>query len=446
MLARFKVFVGAVIGLGLILSGSPALAQDITLDPPGSYNFGTVKVGETATLTVDINHDLVSGNVNVQTITIDDDRSGQYVLSNLPTLPIQLDETNVTSTSFDVSCTPTAVGAVGTSTITVNSNASDPTLDIDCAGGEPGITDPADRDFGTIAYDGQETASETITFTNDGTYDLTVAGIAVTGDYTVTSPTSFPITVAPGDDLDVVVEFQATAVGTRTGVLTVTSDATGSPTTTVNLSGTAIAHLRVDPLSHTFNSIPEGTTDGPVSISICNDGTREIAINSITLNGGGNFTGGTVPAGPIAASSCVTYDVTFTPQDDGSFTGTVDIDTDATGVFAVTVDLDGVGLQVAASYTATPSNDFGDVNINTGTGQIDVDWNNDGSATLNVLEVLICEDQVTTLSCATSGIYTPTVTQALPRNVNGGGKIDIAVEVDPVTIGSATDYLRVAYR
>jgi hypothetical protein len=76
--------------------------------------------------------------------------------------------------------------------------------------------------------------SQAVTITNTGTAAATVSGVSVTGDYQQTNNCS---SIAVGASCVVNVTFRPTATGTRTGTLTVTSNAQNSPTT-VSLTGT----------------------------------------------------------------------------------------------------------------------------------------------------------------------------------------------------------------
>ncbi|MFD0637298.1 discoidin domain-containing protein [Catenulispora yoronensis] len=85
-------------------------------------------------------------------------------------------------------------------------------------------------------------ASQAVTVTNAGTAAGTVSGVSVTGDFSQTNNCS---SVAVGASCTVNVSFKPTASGTRTGTLTVTSNATNSPAT-VALSGTGAGTVATD--------------------------------------------------------------------------------------------------------------------------------------------------------------------------------------------------------
>src|SRR5690242_15544921 len=92
---------------------------------------------------------------------------------------------------------------------------------------------PGSLTFGTQSLN-TTSASQAVTVTNTGTASATVSGVSVTGDFGQTTNCA---TVAAGASCTVNVSFRPTASGTRSGTLTVSSNATNSPTT-VALTGT----------------------------------------------------------------------------------------------------------------------------------------------------------------------------------------------------------------
>jgi hypothetical protein len=82
---------------------------------------------------------------------------------------------------------------------------------------------------------------QTITVTNTGTAAASVAAIAVSGDFAETTNCA---TIAVGGSCTVSVTFTPTAAGSRTGSLTITSNASKSPTT-VGLTGTGAGSVNL---------------------------------------------------------------------------------------------------------------------------------------------------------------------------------------------------------
>ena len=141
---------------------------------------------------------------------------------------------------MSVKFTPTATGS-RTGTLTVTSNASNSPTTVALSGtGTSAATaslsaSPSSLTFGSTTV-GSPSAVQNVTITNTGGAAATVSGVASTGDFSQTS-TCAGSTIAAGATCTVAVTFQPTATGARTGSVTVTSNATNSPTT-VALSGT----------------------------------------------------------------------------------------------------------------------------------------------------------------------------------------------------------------
>ena len=87
---------------------------------------------------------------------------------------------------------------------------------------------------------GTTSGAQTVILTNNGSDQLTITGAAVTGDFAETS--SCPGSLAPRASCQISVTFTPTALGTRTGTLTVSDDATGSPQR-IPLTGSGVSSV-----------------------------------------------------------------------------------------------------------------------------------------------------------------------------------------------------------
>ena len=85
---------------------------------------------------------------------------------------------------------------------------------------------------------GATSASQSVTLTNSGTAALSISSIAASGDFAETNTCGS--SVAASGSCTIAVTFTPTVVGTRTGSLTVTDNASGSPQT-VGLTASAVA-------------------------------------------------------------------------------------------------------------------------------------------------------------------------------------------------------------
>lgn len=122
------------------------------------------------------------------------------------------------------------------------------------------VLTPSSLTFGRqTAYTQSPPQYVTLENTGDGT--LTISSITVSGDFLETH--SCGTALAPGDSCTIAVYFYPTQSGTRTGTLTVTSDAPGSPQT-VALTGAGVA----PPLTMTdWRTLGGVLTDAPGLVS-----------------------------------------------------------------------------------------------------------------------------------------------------------------------------------
>ncbi|MEV4517831.1 choice-of-anchor D domain-containing protein [Dactylosporangium sp. NPDC049525] len=133
---------------------------------------------------------------------------------------------------------PTAAGT-RTGTLTVVSSATNGTATVALSGtgvatGTATLTaNPTALTFAATTV-GSFSGAQNVTVTNTGTAAATVSGVTVAGDYTQTNTCG--TSIAPGGSCTVSVTFRPTATGTRTGSLTVASNATNASLSVV-LSG-----------------------------------------------------------------------------------------------------------------------------------------------------------------------------------------------------------------
>jgi len=84
-------------------------------------------------------------------------------------------------------------------------------------------------------------ATQTVTLTSSGTAALTISSASATGTGFSMSGPSLPVTLNPGQTAALDVEFNPSATGTDSGLLTISSNSSTGSSTVVSLSGTAIA-------------------------------------------------------------------------------------------------------------------------------------------------------------------------------------------------------------
>jgi len=150
--------------------------------------------------------------------------------------------------------TVTAGGVTSTTTLSGTGTAPGPVL----TASPGGLTFPSEV-VGTAA------PTQTITVTNSGTTSATVAGVTVSGPYSETNNCS---TLAVDGSCTVTVGFTPSTAGANPGTLTITSNATDTPTTAA-LSGNGIS-LTTDLAS--AGTLTAGSTESGFPASNANDG------------------------------------------------------------------------------------------------------------------------------------------------------------------------------
>jgi hypothetical protein len=229
--------------------------------------------------------------------------------------------------TVSVTFTPSAVGSRSASlTFTDNAANSPQAVGLNGTGTAPNVS----LSTTSVSFSNQPvettSAASTVTVTNNGTAPLTFTGIAATGDFAVaasgtTCSTSAP--VAATSNCVINVTFTPTASGNRSGSLTLTDNASGSPQT-VSLSGTGTAPVVSLSAALTFSAQLVGTTSSSQSVTLTNTGNGSLTLTAIAVTGPFAIaTSGTncSTSSPVAAAGTCTVAVTFTPTTAGTASG-----------------------------------------------------------------------------------------------------------------------------
>ncbi|MBV8902510.1 MAG: choice-of-anchor D domain-containing protein, partial [Acidobacteriia bacterium] len=212
--------------------------------------------------------------------------------------------------------------------------------------------------------------------------------IAASGDFTQTNTCG--VSVAPGRNCTVAVTFTPAAAGNRTGALTITDNAAGSPHR-ATLSGTGVtpAQLSLSPASLTFAGQNVGTPSAVQRITLSNPGGMALSIASIAATG--DFAQTNTCGSSVAAGGNCTLSVTFTPSTAGNRTGALTIADGAAGS-PHRVALSGTGVAVPQLSLSPSSLTFANQNVGTASAMQRVTLSNPGSAALSIASISIAGD------------------------------------------------------
>lgn len=343
---------------------------------PSSVSFGGVAVGGTATQTVSVSN---TGTATVNITGASISGSGFTMVSGSGATSVPVGQ----SASVQIQFAPTAEGS-DSATLTVSSNASNSSLAIPLSGtGMQAIMalSPSSLNFNNITVG--QTASQTVTITNNGNTNLTFTSATISGTgFTMSGLSPLP-TIPGGQSATFSVQFTPTSTTGATGSVSFQDNAAGSPQT-LTLTGSAVAAgstLTPNPGSVNFGNVAVGTTSTPQTITLTNSGTATITINSVGTTGTGYSASGLTAGQQIAAGGTANFSVTFAPTATGTIPGNVTIASTATNG-SLSITLSGTGTQ--GDLIATPSSvSFGNLAVGLD-ASIGVTLKNTGTATISI--------------------------------------------------------------
>jgi len=315
---------------------------------PAAITFGSQGVGTTSA---------------VQTLTLSNPSGTSFNLAGIATTGDYLVASNcgasllpASSCTINIRFSPTTTG-VRTGTITlVDSTRSSPQV-IPLTG--TGVNSPflslsqTSLKFGSQAV-GTTTAPKTVVLANTGDATLSITSIVVTGadsaDFSQSGTCGSSLST--GSNCTVGVTFAPTAGGARTGAITITDNAPGSPHL-VDLTGIGLVpQVSLSGTSLTFTSQIVVTTSPPQTVTLSNTGGATLNVTQISVSG--DFAQTNNCGTSLVATSSCQISVAFTPTAGGTRSGTLTINDNAPGS-PHTVALSGTGqdFSLAPSGQAT---------------------------------------------------------------------------------------------
>jgi uncharacterized repeat protein (TIGR03803 family) len=207
---------------------------------------------------------------------------------------------------------------------------------------------------------GTSSAARPIIITNTGSESLTIGAVSLSG----ANPASFRTSngcgapLAAGGKCTVNVSFVPPSPGARAAVVSVASNAAGSPLK-ISLSGTGAAPtagLTVNPASLDFGTQVVEFTSAPQIITVTNTTTAPVSVTSVSLVGANvpSFATSNGCGVTLAVEGSCTISVSFDPRGVGAKSASVSIVSGAASGLA-SVGLSGTGLSPTRTLTVSPS-------------------------------------------------------------------------------------------
>ncbi|PNG50259.1 hypothetical protein WDL1P1_00303 (plasmid) [Variovorax sp. WDL1] len=219
----------------------------------------------------------------------------------------------------------------------------------------------ASLSFGNVALG--QTASKTLTVTNQGDASLVIRTFKLTGtaEFNVTENcTTTP--VAPHGSCQLTVAYSPVAAGQRSASLALSSNDLSNPTAVVNLSATTpgggdgeegTASIRVSPGQVTFASTAVGKVSSVVYVNVSNVGTGTLDIRGLDVLDTAAFNQSSNCGSALASQQSCQVAVIFAPTGAGLHSSALVIESNDAKLPQFLVPLSGVGSSGYIEVTPT---------------------------------------------------------------------------------------------
>src|SRR6202167_2740649 len=282
--------------------------------------------------------------------------------------------------------------------------------------------------FGDLAVG--QSATKTVTVTNDGTGVLTVSAISVTGTGFSASGPKLPMSISAAQSTSISAVLKPTAGNAETGTITITSNAEGSPSR-IALSGTgtttSATELTATPTSIAFGSVAVGS-EATQTIKLENTGSGAIAISKVAFSGTGVSVSGVTAPMTLDGGKSASLTVTYKPTSPTTLTGSISITSNASDSSMV------IGINATATSStlaATPSSvSFGNVVVGSDTTQ-----------TIRLQNIGTSEVKISAVSPSVANVTVSGI--ALPSNLAPGTSVTLTAAYKPTAAGSVSGKITV---
>ena len=401
----------------LALSGTGVAGGATLSASPASVDFGNVFIGSTGSSPITLTN---SGPATITISQINVSGPGVSIAGLATPSTLIAGQSTTFTAKFSASAAATMTGS-----ISLASNALNSPLVIALTGAgvssQPQLTvNPSSVGFGNAAVG--SSSSQTISLTNPGNASVTITQLNATGPGFGVSGASLPLTITAGSSSSISATFAPTATGSKTGAISIVSNAPGSPAA-ISLSGTGVqGQLGASPSVLTFGSVATGSS-GSQTVTLTNGGSASVTISQATASGAGFSISGLATPITLTSGQNTSFTAQFAPTTGGSVNGTITIISNAPSS-PTTVSMTGTGTQPQVS--ATPSSAaFGNVATGTNNSQT-VTVSNPGSASLTISSA-----SVTGAGFSMSGI-------TAPLTILAGKNTTFNAVFSPTTTGAAS--------
>ena len=383
--ASLEVNALSLASFSIDLSGT-GLEPDLSTSTT-SLAYGDTKLGTAVTQSVDLTN-TGDADLELTDVSISGTYASDFALAQTETGTLAAGATQSVEVTFTPSATGTRSAQLDVTTDETNLSAG---ISLSGTGVAPDLTTSTSAlDFGTIEVG--TTATQTVTLSNPTTVDVVLDGYTLQGadqDAFTISTSVGGATLSGGSDRSIQVDFQPSAAGTYSAQLVVEAEG-GSLTRTIDLSGDAQSSaLTASPTPLDFPNVEVGAT-AQLDVTLTNTLSTDVTVSGASISGtdasefsvsGSSFT--------IAGGSSATLTVSYTPSAEGTDAASLDVAYD-TGNLASSLSIPLSGAGTLANFDLSSSTlDFGDVKVNSASGELTVDVTNSSSSDVDLTDIRI---------------------------------------------------------
>jgi dienelactone hydrolase len=273
--------------------------------------------------------------------------SQMVTLSNTSVLPLNISSIAVTGTNatdfrqtntcssslppggectITVTFAPTQVRP-RTASVTITDNAAGSPQQIALSGtgvvsGPNATLSPTSLTFATQLV-GTTSPAQSVTLSDYGTAALSITSIVVSGDFSQTNTCGSSL--AAGASCTISTTFKPTQTGPRTGAVSITDNAPGSPQM-IGLQGTGtVVEFYPTSLAFHCHNQPNTCPPPPQTTTLTNTGSTTLGISSITITGSTTFSQTNTCGSSVVSKGSCTITVAFKSSSRGTFSGAVSV-------------------------------------------------------------------------------------------------------------------------
>jgi hypothetical protein len=399
------------------LTGTGVAAPRVTLSP-ASLSFADQDLGTSSAAQV-----ITVGNAGMAVLTIGSvTAGGDFAVTHACNSSLPVEDTCKIAVVFTPSLPGTSLGAV---TIADNAPGSPHLVSLTGNGlGPTAALSSFALDFGNQLV-GTPSAHQTVMLNNTGNRSMEIGSIVATGDFSQTNTCG--VSLPAGGKCSVNITFTPTARGSRSGSITVTDNALGSPQVVV-LTGRGIVPgaCSLSQTSLSFGDQRVGTSSPPQEVTVSNPGDLPLAITGIEVSG--DYVRQSTCSASLAAAADCALSLAFRPTTAGLRTGTVSISHEGSDSPHILI-LSGTGLAPEVSFSVTGLT-FGKQLVTTTSAEQTVTVNNTGSYALGIASITASGDFAQANTCGSP--------------VPIGGACTIGVAFAPTAAGTRSGVLIIA--